>query len=100
MPLTYLSHQAAVVPLKMWLPARFDGTALVFGSMAPDWAYVLNGSRFSVNAHGWPGALWFAVPVAVLAALVVRRLEPQLLGALPLAPRWLRDTAGRSGTRC
>lgn len=95
MPLTYLSHQAAVLPLKMWRPAWFDGTALMFGSMAPDWAYVFNGSRIHINAHRWPAAAWFAVPAAVLVTLVVRRLEPRLIAALPVAPRWLRDLARR-----
>jgi hypothetical protein len=98
-PLTYLSHQAAVVPLKMWRPVWFDGTALVFGSMAPDWAYVFNGSRFHVDAHAWPAVLWFAVPVAVLATLIVRRLEPQLVAALPRRPRWVRDIGRRRSVR-
>ena len=95
MPLTYLSHQAAVLPLKMWRPSWFDGTALVFGSMAPDWAYIFNGSRIQINAHRWPAAAWFAVTTAVLVTLVVRRLEPKLIAPLPLAPRWLRDIARR-----
>lgn len=95
MPLTYLSHQAAVLPLKMWRPTWFDGTALVFGSMAPDWAYVFNGSRVSIDAHRWPADLWFAVPVSVLATLLVRRLEPQLVAALPWRPTWVRDLAHR-----
>ena len=99
MPLTYLSHQAAVLPLKMWRPSCFDGTALVFGSMAPDWAYVFNGSHIQINAHRWPAALWFALPTAVFATLVARRFEPQLIAGLPVAPRWLRDVACRRPVR-
>jgi hypothetical protein len=92
-PLTYLSHQAAVLPLKMWRPAWFDGTALVFGSMAPDWAYVLNRSRFAFDAHVWPAAAWFALPASVLVTVVVRRQEMRLLAALPWQPVWLRHLA-------
>jgi hypothetical protein len=98
-PLTYLSHQAAVVPLKMWRPSWLDGTALVFGSMAPDWSYVLNGSRFAVNAHAWPGMVWFAVTVAVVATVGVRRLEPQLVAGLLWRPRWVRDIGRRRPVR-
>jgi hypothetical protein len=98
-PLTYLSHQAAVVPLKMWRPAWFDGAALVFGSMAPDWAYVLNGSRFAVNAHVWPGALWFALPAAVLVTLVVRASEADALAALPWRPALVTDLLSRRPVR-
>jgi hypothetical protein len=94
-PLTYLSHQAAVLPLKMWRPAWFDGTALVFGSMAPDWAYVLNGSRVSFDAHVWPAAAWFALPASVLVTMVVRRQETRLLAALPWQPAWARHLAHR-----
>jgi len=98
-PLTYLSHQAAVVPLKMWRPTWFDGTALVFGSMAPDWAYVANGSRFYVNAHVWPGMVWFAVTAATLATLLVRKLEPQIVAGLPRQPRLMGDFACRRAVR-
>src|SRR5690348_16347917 len=79
----------------MWRPTWFDGTALVFGSMAPDWAYVFNGSRFYFDAHVWPAAVWFAVPAAVLVTLVVRAEEPRLLAALPWRPAWARDAAHR-----
>lgn len=99
MPLTYLSHQAAVVPLKMWRPAWFDGTALAFGSMAPDWSYVANGSRFNVNAHVWPGMVWFAVSAATLATLLVRKLEPQIVAGLPRRPLLMRDLGHRQPVR-
>src|SRR4051812_7289390 len=79
----------------MWRPAWFDGTALVFGSMAPDWAYVFNGSRFSFDAHVWPAAVWFAVPASALATWLVRRQEPRLLAALPWRPAWARHLSRR-----
>jgi hypothetical protein len=36
MPLTFPSHAAAVVPLKLWRRRWFDGVALVIGSAAPN----------------------------------------------------------------
>jgi hypothetical protein len=72
LPFTYLSHQAPAVGLKMVRPRWFDGTALVFGSMAPDLAYALEGSRFEVNAHTWQGIVMFCLPVTLLICWVVR----------------------------
>ena len=58
--------------------------ALVIGSMAPDLAYVLNGSRFSIWAHEFPGLVTFCVPVTVcLAWIVVRVLAPVVPVHLP-----------------
>lgn len=49
MPFTYLAHQAPALAIKKRWPAWFDGTALALGSMAPDWAYALSGSRFAFD---------------------------------------------------
>ncbi len=78
MPSTYLSHQAPVLALKMVAPRHLDGTALVLGSMAPDWTYVLHGSRFRIDAHGWPALALFCVPAAVAAVWLVRLAAPTL----------------------
>ena len=39
MPLTFLSHQAVVLPLKLRAPRSVSGTAPVLGSVAPDVEY-------------------------------------------------------------
>lgn len=52
--------------------------------MAPDFAYVLNGSRFAVWAHGWPGLVVFCVPVTFLVSwLIARALAPVVPCYLP-----------------
>ncbi|MFI9531412.1 DUF4184 family protein [Micromonospora rosaria] len=63
MPLTFPSHPAAIVPLKLSRPRWFDGTALIFGSMAPDLAYVLDGSGLPVGpfSHQLPGLVGWCV---------------------------------------
>ena len=54
LPFTYASHQAPVLAIKMRWPAAVDGTAMVMGSMAPDWAYALHGTAVAFDAHaGW-----------------------------------------------
>ncbi|HUQ63913.1 MAG TPA: DUF4184 family protein [Acidimicrobiales bacterium] len=88
MPFTYASHQAPVLAIKMRWPATVDGTAMVLGSMAPDWAYALNGTALAFDAHSISGVVAFCVPVAVLASLVLRRVSPALFANLP-SPRWL-----------
>ncbi|MDP4013047.1 MAG: DUF4184 family protein [Candidatus Nanopelagicales bacterium] len=47
MPLTFGSHQAVVLPLKMLKPRWFDGTALVIGSMAPDLFFLTHGTAWA-----------------------------------------------------
>ena len=83
------SHQAAVLPLKLWRPRWFDGVALVAGSAAPDAAYPLAGFVSLPENHTWWGLLWFSLPVAYVATLVIRWAAP---GSRPTSP-----PAGRCG---
>jgi hypothetical protein len=84
MPVTFVAHQLPVLPVARRWPGRTDGVALVIGSMAPDFAYVLNGSRFEVRAHGLPWLVTFCVPVTVFVAwIVVRVLAPVVPAHLP-----------------
>lgn len=94
MPLTFVSHQAPVVPLKIWRPHWFDGTALVTGSMAPDFLFVTNGTVFEVDGHTWPGVVAAAVLAVALAILIKRVIAAPLASALPDAGGFhLRDYA-------
>lgn len=98
MPVTFLAHQAPVLPIARRWPQLTDGIALVVGSMAPDMAYVLNGSRFSVWAHGFPAVVLFCVPVTLLVSwLIARAVSPVLWDHLPQAgPLRLHDYRGMS----
>ena len=99
MPFTYFSHQAPVVAAKMRWPARIDGTAMAMGSMAPVWEYALNGSRFDFDGHSLVAVLVFCTPIAVIAAMVLRRVAPVLFAYIPSPPwmplRQLRLLGGR-----
>lgn len=89
-PVTFLAHQAPVLPIARRWPDRFDGLALMVGSAAPDLAYV---------THGWYGPagipLWFnghrlqnVVLLGAMASLltvVFRRV------VLPVAPLTVPD---------
>jgi hypothetical protein len=98
-PFTFLAHQAPVLPLVRRRTPRWDGIALVAGSMAPDLAYVTRGWGYGP----WGIALWFdghrlqnvatvAAVATVLAWIVRWWILPVLPLALPDGRRWhLRD---------
>ncbi|SCL25237.1 protein of unknown function [Micromonospora pallida] len=85
MPLTFPSHPAAIVPLKLSRPRWFDGTALIFGSMAPDLAYVLDGSGLPVwpFSHQLPGLVGWCLPIAWVCTWTTRRAAPVIAAHLP-----------------
>jgi hypothetical protein len=85
-PATIPSHQAAVLPLKLRFPDRFDGVALVVGSAAPDIGYVLGGIA-EPPAHAWHSLVWFHLPVVVALSWVLRRAAPVVAAHLPGALR-------------
>jgi hypothetical protein len=85
-PATIPSHQAAILPLKLRFPARFDGVALVIGSAAPDIGYVLAGIA-EPPTHAWHSLIWFHLPVVVILAWVVRRAAPTVAAHLPASLR-------------
>jgi hypothetical protein len=95
LPVTFLAHQAPVLPLKLAAPRRWDGTALVVGSMVPDLAYATMGTPWYVPAHDPGPQLWFCLPLGTVATVVARReLAPVLAAHLPdRAPWHLRDYA-------
>lgn len=84
MPVTFLAHQAPVLPVARRWPGAVDGLALVVGSMAPDLAYAVNETRWEVDAHAWPGVVTFGVPVTIAITWVITRLlAPVVPGHLP-----------------
>ena len=86
MPLTFLSHQAVVLPLKIATPRAVSGTALVLGSMAPDVEYFLRAYPTATLSHTWVGQLTFCLPVTLVLFWLVTRViaEP----AAAHAPDW------------
>ena len=91
MPFT-VSHAAAALPLRR---ARLVTSALVVGTMAPDFEYFLPLQAHDHFGHTFPGILVLTLPVALLvlwifhtfvkvsaAALLPRRLQSRLAGYL------------------
>lgn len=82
-PFTF-SHPAAVLPLafihKKWLSV----TALVIGSITPDFEYFFNMEQDSIYSHTWRGVFWFDLPLALLLVYLYNSLiRENLIQNLP-----------------
>ena len=93
MPLTFLAHQLPVLPFTR--SRRVDGVALVLGSMAPDFLFVLAPYGIGVNGHRLPYAITAAVPAAMVASWIVvhvlARVVPDHLPASGFAAQFALD---------
>jgi hypothetical protein len=76
MPFT-LSHPAAVIPLRRHLPL----SALVVGSLSPDFEYPFRLAAVSRFSHSLPGILYFCVPAGLVLLWLFHRLlkRPSIL---------------------
>ena len=95
MPVTVLSHQALVLPLKMRWPRRFSGLALCIGSMAPDLEFIATLRDDWIVSHTLSAQFWFTVPVTMIAVWIVCALVlPVILPFVRDHPTWrLHDLA-------
>jgi hypothetical protein len=61
------AHPMIVLPLVRWArPLRLDPTALVIGSMAPDFEYFVRGEQVGVFSHTLLGIATFCIPMTVV----------------------------------
>lgn len=83
MPFTF-SHPGAVLPLG-FLPKRyFSMTALVIGSIAPDFEYFFRMRAISYYSHRWSGMLWFDLPLIIILAFIFHSMvRDRLIENLP-----------------
>lgn len=87
MPLTP-AHAAAVVPLWRLLGSRAVLSALVIGSMTPDFAYFLPLGVRRAESHSLAGLAWFVLPVGLATYLVFHLLvKTPVVALLPAAVR-------------
>jgi hypothetical protein len=65
MPLT-LAHPVAAIPLQRFMGRWGNLSALVIGSMVPDFHYLLPLGITRANTHSWLGLFWFCVPMGLI----------------------------------
>ena len=71
MPFTFFAHQSVILPLKTRRPGWFDGTALVIGSMAPDFAYPIRG-WVQHHSHTPVGIFAWGLPFTLVVVTAMR----------------------------
>jgi hypothetical protein len=104
-PLTLPTHPLAVVPLKLWRPRWFDGVGLVLGAIAPDLAYVadgytVGGNDVTIHGHAWHAPVWWAVPLTLVLAPLVRWAAAPVAAHLPRGgPLALHDYGALSAVK-
>ena len=82
MPATF-AHPAAVLPFGFFGRRWFNFTALVIGSMTPDFAYFVRRFDVATYAHSFSGTIGFCLPVGLIAFAMFRPLRAPLCFMLP-----------------
>jgi hypothetical protein len=84
MPFTF-SHPAIVLPLMKINQKYISTTALVAGSMAPDFEYFIQMRMHQVHGHTISGMLYFDLPLAILMCFLFHySMRDALLRYFPL----------------
>lgn len=83
MPFTF-SHPAAILPLTLIKKKWISVTALVIGSITPDFEYFFRMQQDSYYSHTWGGIFWFDLPLALLLVYLFDFLiKKELIEHLP-----------------
>ncbi|MDP8161969.1 DUF4184 family protein [Pasteurella skyensis] len=87
MPFTF-SHPAIVLPLKPIFGKWVSLTALIIGSLTPDFEYFLRMRMYSEYSHTLLGALWFNLPLGIILFIIFHRIIKKTL--LENSPRFIQ----------
>jgi hypothetical protein len=82
MPWTF-AHPAAVLPLRRFCPARLNFSALVIGSMTPDFASHVHQWGIVELSHTYTGSALLCAPVGMVLWAALKVLEKPLCFVLP-----------------
>jgi hypothetical protein len=88
MPFTF-SHPAIVLPFVKASKHWFSTTALVIGSMAPDFEYFIRMRVKSIYSHTFFGLLWFDLPLTLILAFIFHLIVRNIL--ISNLPNFLRS---------
>ena len=83
MPFTF-SHPAIVLPLNRLSKRWISITALVIGSITPDFEYFIRMKVLSIYSHTLGGLFWFDLPLALILLIIYNRfIKDKLIDHLP-----------------
>lgn len=77
MPLTF-AHPAAILPFSR-KSKYIHFSALVLGSMAPDFEYFLSGQPMGNIGHTFAGFIWFNLPLVILTYFIYHTFVHEIL---------------------
>lgn len=84
MPFTF-SHPAVVLPLKFFPKKWFSMTALIIGSMVPDFEYFIRMRIRSDFSHTLSGIFFFDLPLAILVMFIFHNIiRDSLINNMPI----------------
>jgi hypothetical protein len=83
MPFTF-AHPAIVLPFQFLKKYKLSLTALIIGSIVPDFEYFIKMKGERQNGHSLAGIFWFDLPLAILLSFIFHLLvRNPLLSNLP-----------------
>lgn len=99
MPFTF-SHPAAVIPFNEKAHKYFDMTALILGSMAPDFEYFINFQPKGTLGHTFLGFILYNLPICFLLAVIFHKIvKKPLIKAMPSPiDKWFNYIANKTWT--
>jgi len=83
MPFTF-SHPAMVLPFLRLNPNRISATAVILGSMAPDFEYFIRMDLYQEHGHTFWGIFYFNLPLVLLLTFIYQLyVRETLIAHLP-----------------
>ena len=80
------AHPAVVLP---FLRVRhLSATALIAGSIAPDFEYFLKMQEGAIHSHTWPGLFYFDLPITIILCFLFHSVVK--LNLIANMPAWLQ----------
>lgn len=86
MPFTF-AHPAIFIPFGSKTKIRLSATALIVGSMIPDFEFFLKMRTGENIGHHWYGVLLFDIPLAIISCYVFHNLLRNMM--IDQSPPWL-----------
>ncbi|MFM2228949.1 MAG: hypothetical protein RL607_207 [Bacteroidota bacterium] len=78
MPFTF-AHPALLIPLRLYQSLWYSWTALIIGTMVPDFEYFFRLETVSTHSHTFWGLLYWDIPVGLFLFIVYNQLVKKVV---------------------